>query len=149
MPNLPSRVCMVLPFHDKKCMLGLSTAAVCVSRSSKKVQAMHVQHNDSAQASALHQAAKTRLAKVSGDGAHDEMFVRADPLMQVALSVFNTEWSAVTLVSQDRQMYVANAKGTKVTTLCPLQPGVPTFWVDTSMNRADSGTTCSSIAAWR
>ena len=38
----------------------------------------------------------------------------ADPLMQVALSVFNIEWSAVTLVSNDRQMYVANAKGTKV-----------------------------------
>ena len=38
----------------------------------------------------------------------------ADPLMQVALSVFNSEWSAVTLVSDDRQMYIANAKGTKV-----------------------------------
>ena len=34
--------------------------------------------------------------------------------MQVALSVFNSEWSAITLVSRDRQMYVANAKGTKV-----------------------------------
>ncbi len=34
--------------------------------------------------------------------------------MQVALSVFNSDWSAVTLVSNDRQMYVANAKGTKV-----------------------------------
>jgi hypothetical protein len=40
--------------------------------------------------------------------------------MQVALSVFNSEWSAVTLVSNDRQMYVSNAKGTKV----PLEPAL-------------------------
>ena len=43
----------------------------------------------------------------------------ADPLMQVALSVFNSEWSAVTLVSTNRQMYVANAKGTKVASTAP------------------------------
>ena len=40
--------------------------------------------------------------------------------MQVALSVFNIEWSAVTLVSSDRQMYVANAKGTKVLLHLPI-----------------------------
>ena len=46
--------------------------------------------------------------------ATDAHCVPADPLMQVALSVFNSDWSAVTLVANDRQMYVANAKGTKV-----------------------------------
>ncbi len=38
--------------------------------------------------------------------------------MQVALSVFNSDWSAVTLVANDRQMYVANAKGSKVQRCC-------------------------------
>ena len=51
-------------------------------------------------------------------GTHVGTCSRADPLMQVALSVFNSEWSAVTLVSNDRQMYVANAKGTKVPFNC-------------------------------
>ena len=38
---------------------------------------------------------------------------RADPLLALALAVFRSEWSVVTLVSRQRHMYVANATAGK------------------------------------